>query len=106
MNEPDSYMDKVERIAAETAKANTTPEGVGLLHTTVTLESDDDCETSFPVAFVRDLGDTWSVHVGPGMYMAVRNPEQGVVISRLVEMLAAHRRSITFTEDGTERDHE
>ncbi len=74
------------------------------LDVTVTVDTYD-CETPVSMIFQRDLGDTWSVHVGTS-YLAVNNPAQGVVISRLVELLAAQNQSITFDTDGTERDHE
>jgi hypothetical protein len=82
---------------------NETP-AIENLDVTLTMKDDEDA-APVRVIFNRDLGDTWSVWVG-STYMAVRNPSQGAVISRLVEQIAAQHRTIIFDVDGTERDHE
>lgn len=97
----DGSMDEIERIARSAWNGQANHQVLEYLDCAVTIESDD-CETPIRLTFGRDMGDTWAIHVGTS-FMAIRNPEQGVVISRLVEMIAMQRQTIIFGGDGAER---
>lgn len=98
-------MNRIERIAAEAWDRRNLDTSQKSVSTVISPADDKLGAKEIELDFVQDVGDTWSVHVGPA-YLAIRNPEQGVVISRLVEMLAEQWRVVVFEEDRTERDHE